>query len=297
MAVDCSAVCDEVISRVQAGMINSVELIDKVRLIKSLILRPVAGTQQVPRATPAVRQEVFVSPPVSDPADRWHSDPLRLHGIVALKVPEVDPADEVSNNNNAVSTILAVVGLKATPFSVFRMGQYKPGRTRPLKIILPSTRMVEFVLQNARKLKGSPADGQFIRRSMPRSERNVLQELFKEKKQRERETGRFHRIDNGEILDSGRQLRSRNGMQGQAVHQQANVADLSINVQKSTVQVPGVVDIPPANPPKITIPSKPKPSSSASSSYSQATTLSNAKPSQIPLPTSKTSKSPSQGKA
>lgn len=246
MAVELIAACDLLITRVSSGTITSVEVIMQVSLIKNcLVSMPVstpsvvvAGSQTVPHQGIVSQKQVASSgtcSPSVDTLDRWHADPLRNHGLVVLKVPEVDPVNEVGNNMRAALCLLEAVGVKATPFSVFRMGVRKAGRCRPIKLILPSTKMVEHVISNTNLIKHSAASGWFVRRSMPRAERNAMQELFEEKKMKERETGRFHRIYDGNIQDSGRPLRQKN-----LVRATEATAGSESAVENSIVQVPGV---------------------------------------------------------
>lgn len=64
-----------------------------------------------------------------------------------------------------------------------RLGRYEPGKTRPLKVVLQTSNMVEIILRNVKKIKQSEQWKHiWVNRCLTREDRDKLREKVQEAK-------------------------------------------------------------------------------------------------------------------
>lgn len=104
----------------------------------------------------------------------------RRRSIIVSHVSEVKYAsirDRVCHDYNVVCQVLQFLGVECYPLAVYRLGRPTSGRDRLLKVVLPSSRFQQIVLNRVKRMRFFVIKGIFIRPSLTAEERRRQREL------------------------------------------------------------------------------------------------------------------------
>lgn len=92
----------------------------------------------------------------------------RERSVVVYNLPEaaseLSPSRRQIDLEDKVSSMLDILGVECRPAATYRMGEFREGKPRLVKIVLPSKTHWKRVLSNAYKLRSSNFQRVFIRR-------------------------------------------------------------------------------------------------------------------------------------
>ncbi|KAG5640443.1 hypothetical protein DXG03_008634, partial [Asterophora parasitica] len=127
----------------------------------------------------------------------------RSRSIVIENLPESPhtlPSQRVDDDFNHVKKILDLADIEVRPETVFRMGERKDGRPRPLKILLPRLSSQRALLKNVKKITdNAPYSNVRIRPSLSAKERQE-QFALREKRRELNKNGPMHVIYAGKLM-------------------------------------------------------------------------------------------------
>lgn len=110
------------------------------------------------------------------------------------------PSERLTDDYAHVTKFLDMAGVEVRPETVFRMGERKQGKPRPLKILLPRTTAQRLLLRNSKKITGIRDYSHVrIRPSLSSAEREEQWKL-REKKRELNKTGTSHVIYAGKLM-------------------------------------------------------------------------------------------------
>lgn len=100
------------------------------------------------------------------------------------------PSAKQKDLEDKVSGVFDLLNLECRPLEVYRMGRHEHGRTRKVKVVLPSKSHWVTALSNAWRLRSSATFRRVrVRRSMTFEERQREHELRQECKERNEQLG------------------------------------------------------------------------------------------------------------
>ena len=91
-----------------------------------------------------------------------------------LEDTSLAPQAQADRDVALVAQILNTVGVSAKPVSIYRMGRFSHEKPRLLKVVMPSSKLQQFVLKNSSYLYNSCFRGVFIRKSLSLAERKNM---------------------------------------------------------------------------------------------------------------------------
>jgi hypothetical protein len=116
----------------------------------------------------------------ADPIDVYEEQ-RRLHSVVIAKLPEstgTKPSDRLKDDMAKVEEILDICDMEFQPTAVYRMGQKNPKMPRLLKVELPTTKAVSFLLKSSKNsLKNTNFQNVQIRASLTQAQRLHFQSI------------------------------------------------------------------------------------------------------------------------
>lgn len=106
----------------------------------------------------------------------------RVRSVVIAGVSESrdsSAVNRISFDLDCVKRIFDFLSIECMPVTIYRMGKPKNDYARLLKVVLPNSFFQRELLKRAPRLKTFPVSGIYIRRSLPRLERERLSALRK----------------------------------------------------------------------------------------------------------------------
>ena len=136
---------------------------------------------------------------VSDVTREINARASKAKNIVILNLPEAStPTSEMEGVEELFSGALHFTEAKSQVTEMFRLGQKRDGKPRPLKVKLASEAAKSRIIENARKwMKDIPSDHK-LKRVFIRSDMTELERANAQRKYKEQHHSKAHRRDNVE---------------------------------------------------------------------------------------------------